>query len=151
MTLRFGYFPIFAFKIYPMKRLFSTRFSNGAVNFSLLVLRVGLGLMLLTHGWAKIQHFNELAPGFTDPLHVGSRVSLILTIFSEVVCAAFLVIGLFTRIAVIPILAQMVIILLMVLHHDVFGKQELAWHFLVGGIVILFCGPGKVSVDGLIS
>lgn len=134
-----------------MKRLCSTRFSNGAVNFSLLVLRLALGLMLFTHGWGKLQHFNEMAGGFSDPLHIGSRISLMLTIFSEVICAAFLVLGLFTRLAVIPILVQMAVILLMIFHHDAFSKQELAWHYLVGAVVILFCGPGKVSVDGMIS
>lgn len=134
-----------------MKKFCSTRFSNGAVNFSLLVLRVALSLMLLVHGWGKLQHFNEMAGGFSDPLHIGSRISLALTIFSEVVCAAFVLLGLFTRFAIIPILVQMVIILLMIHHHDVFSRQELAWHYLAGAVVILFCGPGKVSVDGMIA
>lgn len=133
-----------------MKKFFSTRFSNGAVHFSLLILRVGLGAMMLTHGWPKLQHFEEMSVQFSDPLHVGTTVSLALTIFVEVVCAALLILGLFTRLLCIPLIVHVLVIIFMVHAGGPFGRQELAAHFLVGYLVILFCGPGRISLDGLI-
>ena len=54
----------------------------------LLAARVVFGLLLMSHGIAKLQHFEALSATFPDPLGVGSRVSLVLAVFGEVVCAA---------------------------------------------------------------
>ena len=133
-----------------MKNLMSTKWSNNLVHFSLLALRVGLGLMLLTHGVTKFMHFNTMADTFSDPLHIGHQWSLVLVIFSEIGCAALLVLGLLSRPAAFVIFVQMSIILILIHNHDPFSRQELAWHYWTGTLVILLCGPGKISVDGLI-
>lgn len=54
----------------------------------LLAARVVFGLLLMSHGIAKLQNFEALSATFPDPLGVGSRVSLVLAVFGEVVCAA---------------------------------------------------------------
>ena len=53
----------------------------------LLAARVVFGLLLMSHGIAKLQNFEALSATFPDPLGVGSRVSLVLAVFGEVVCA----------------------------------------------------------------
>lgn len=121
------------------------------VNLSLLVLRVGTGLMLLTHGIPKLMQFSYISSHFADPLHVGTTTSLIMVLISEIICAFLLVIGLLSRPAALIIFIQMAIILLMVHHHDPFSRQELAWHYLLSSFVILTCGPGRISIDGMIS
>lgn len=134
-----------------MRNLFSVRWSNGMVNLSLLVLRVGTGLMLLTHGLPKLMQFSSMSAHFADPLHVGTTTSLILVLISEIICAFLLVIGLLSRPAALIIFIEMAIILLMIHHHDPFSRQELAWHYLLSSFVILSCGPGRISIDGMIS
>ncbi len=135
-----------------MRNLISTKFSQGGVHLSLLLLRLGLGLMLLLgHGWSKLLHFTQMAPHFSDPLHIGSMVSLTLTVFSEVFCAAFVVLGLFTRLAVIPMILQMIVIVFMVHAPDGFMRQELPAHYLIGFLVLLILGPCKISIDGMYS
>ena len=65
----------------------------------LLAARVVFGLLLMSHGIAKLQNFEALSATFPDPLGVGSRVSLVLAVFGEVVCAAGCVAGLFYRLS----------------------------------------------------
>ena len=135
-----------------MKKLFSTSVSENALAFALLVLRVGAGsLMLVKHGFDKLTHFANLAPKFADPFHIGSTTSLALVIFAEFFCAAFVVIGLFTRLACIPLVIAMSVALFSAHQGDFFGKGEAAGLFLIVFFVLLLAGPGKVSLDRLIA
>lgn len=133
-----------------MKRLLSIRYSAGAFNFSMLLLRVSFGLLMIAqHGMPKLMNFATVARGFYDPMGIGSKTSLILVIFAEVFCSIFIILGLFTRIAVIPL-----IILMCVAFFGANGGQvaqgELALLYLTAYLVLLFLGPGRVSVDGMI-
>jgi len=134
-----------------MRRLFSTSVSENALAFALLVLRLGAGsLMLVKHGFDKLIHFASIAPRFADPFHMGSTTSLALVIFAEFFCSAFIIIGLFTRLASIPLVIAMSVALFSASRGDFFGKGEAAGLFLTVFIVLLFTGPGKVSLDRLI-
>src|SRR5688500_3254580 len=73
-----------------------------STDLALLLLRVWYGASLVfLHGWAKLIGFSSMSSGFMDPLGIGKTPSLVLAIVGEVVCAAFLVLGLFTRFAAI--------------------------------------------------
>ncbi len=133
-----------------MKKILSTKYSAGAFNFAMLVLRVGLGVLMLSHGYSKLIHFNGMRGSFINFLGMGSTLSLSLDIFAEFFCSVFLIIGLFTRLAVIPILIAMSVALFKAHHGQLFGAGERAAIYLACCITILFCGPGKVSVDGMI-
>jgi putative oxidoreductase len=131
-----------------MKKLFSTRTSESAFAFAMLVLRVGAGsLILMNHGLDKLMHFSQKAPHFSDPFHVGSTTSLALVVFAEFFCAVFIVLGLFTRLACIPLIIAMSVALFNANNGDFFGKGELPGLFLICFVTILFAGPGKVSLD----
>ena len=69
-----------------MRFLFSTKSSASLNHIWLLIYRVTISGFMLTHGIPK---FNRLVSGnvgeFADPLGVGHMMSLILTIFGEVV------------------------------------------------------------------
>jgi putative oxidoreductase len=134
-----------------MKKLFSTRVSENALAFALLLLRLGAGsLMMVKHGFDKLTHFSNLASRFSDPFHIGSTTSLALVIFAEFFCAAFVILGLFTRLACIPLVIAMSVALFSAHKGDFFGKGEAAGLFLIIFIVLLFAGPGKVSLDRMI-
>src|SRR5689334_18283490 len=135
-----------------MKKLFSTRVSENALAFALLVLRVGAGsLMLMKHGLDKLMHFSQKAGGFADPFGIGSTASLSLSVFAEFFCAVFIILGLFTRLATIPLIVNMCVALFIAHKGDFFGQGELAGLFLVVFFTLLFTGPGKVSLDRLIA
>ena len=131
-----------------MKKLFSTHTSETAFSFAMLVLRLGAGsLMLMNHGMDKLIHFSQKAGGFADPFGIGSTTSLALVIFAEFFCAIFVMIGLFTRLACIPLIISAAVALFFANKGDFFGKGELAGLFLICFVTILFTGPGRVSLD----
>ncbi|HWJ89605.1 MAG TPA: DoxX family protein [Flavisolibacter sp.] len=135
-----------------MKRLFSTSVSDNAFSFAVLVLRVGAGsLLMIQHGLDKLMHFAQKAPKFADPFHIGSTTSLAMMVFAEFFCAAFLVLGLFTRLACIPLIIGMGVALFLVHKGQFFGAGESAGLYLVCFIALLFMGPGKVSLDRFIA
>lgn len=134
-----------------MKRFFSTRVSDNALSFTLLALRLGAGsLLMINHGLDKLVHFTKYAHRFSDPFGLGTTASLSLVIFAEFFCAAMIILGLFTRLACIPVIIAMCVALFYAHGGDFYGKGELAGLFLTCFVALLFAGPGKVSVDRLI-
>ncbi len=133
-----------------MKRILSIKYSAGTFNFGMLILRVGLGILMLNHGYSKLIHFSSIKGTFINFIGLGSTLSLSLDIFAEFFCSIFLILGLFTRLAVIPILIAMSVALFKVHHGELFGAGERAAIYLACCITLLFCGPGKISVDGMI-
>lgn len=74
---------------------------------ALLFLRLFIGGMMLSHGWAKLASFSTLSATFPDPLGVGSTLSLLLILFAEVGCSCLLIFGLMTRLAALPLMFGM--------------------------------------------
>lgn len=117
-------------------------------NIGLLILRVGIGaMMLFGHGWGKLVNFSNISATFPDPLGVGSQVSLALAIFAEVVCALALMLGIFTRFAVIPLLITMIVAAFIVHSADPWGKKEFALLYALPFLTLIFTGPGSFSID----
>jgi putative oxidoreductase len=116
----------------------------------MLVLRVICGALIIPHGYDKLVHFSSLKSNFINLFGIGSTTSLALVIFAEFFCGMFLVVGLFTRIAVIPLFVTMGVALYKAHNLDFFGQGEKAALFLAAFFTILLCGPGRISVDGMI-
>lgn len=134
-----------------MRNLLSTKYSTGAFNFATLLLRLAFGLLLMiNHGYGKLTHFNETAANMPNLLGIGQKPTTALVVFAEFFCALFVAIGLFTRFACIPVIICMGYALFVAHNGEVFGKGEMATLYLSSFLVILFIGPGRVSVDGLI-
>ena len=134
-----------------MKKLFSTKVSESTLSVALFILRVGVGsLMMIQHGLGKLQNFGAKANSFSDPLGIGSTTSLSLVIFAEFFCAAFIILGLFTRLAAIPLVIAMGVALFSAHKGEFFGEGENAGMFLICFVTILLTGPGRFSLDRLI-
>jgi putative oxidoreductase len=134
-----------------MKKLFSTKVSESTLSVALFILRVGVGsLMMIQHGLGKLQNFGAKANSFSDPLGIGSTTSLSLVIFAEFFCAAFIILGLFTRLAAIPLVIAMSVALFSAHKGEFFGEGENAGMFLICFVTILLTGPGRFSLDRLI-
>lgn len=131
-----------------MSKLLSTNYSTGAFNFGALVLRVAAGALLIPHGYGKLIHFAQMKGKFMNFMGIGSTASLSLTIFAELFCAVFVILGLATRLAAIPPFIAMFVALWKGHNLDIFGKGENAALFMFAFLVIIVIGPGKASVDG---
>ncbi|KEO73148.1 DoxX family protein [Anditalea andensis] len=130
------------------KMLFSTR--PFFVDTALLVLRVGVAIMMITHGWSKIVNFSETMESFPDPLGIGVALSLQLTIFAEFFCAILLGLGFMTRLALVPLIIAMLTAAFMVHAGDPFSDKELSLLYLLSFIFLFLRGPGLYSMDGQI-
>ena len=138
-----------------MKQITKNIFNSGDypnnVNIALLVLRVVIGIFMLTHGWGKMETLFGSEPiQFADPIGLGATFSLALTVFAEVLCSILIIIGLGTRLAAIPLLITMLVAAFIVHANDGFGKQEFALLYGVIYLTIALVGAGKYSLDYLI-
>ena len=121
-----------------------------SVDLGLLILRVGISLLMLTHGYAKLESFLGGSRSFADPIGIGEQTSFILTIFAEFVCSILLILGLFSRAVLIPLIITMLVVVLIVHGPDPLAKKEQAISFLIVYITVLLTGPGRYSVDSKI-
>lgn len=119
-----------------------------AFDLTTLALRLAGGLLLL-HGIPKLLNFGERINSFGDPLGIGSTASLALCVFAEFFCTALVVLGLFTRYALVPIIINMAVIVFIVHGAEPLKERELPIIFLLIFTALFFSGPGKYSVDGL--
>lgn len=119
------------------------------VSLGLLVLRVGTAVLLIYgHGWGKLVNFGERAGRFADPIGLGSELSLALVVFAEVICSALLALGLWTRVAAVPIVIFALVAVFVQHAGDPWPKKELALLFMIPALTLALTGAGLFSLDG---
>jgi len=118
-----------------------------SVDLGLLLIRIASGGLMLLHGYPKLFNFSKRWHTFSDPLGISSELSLTLCVFAEFFCAVFLVAGAFTRLVLIPLLVNMIVIVFVVHGSDGLGKKETAIFFLIAYAALFLTGPGKYSLD----
>lgn len=121
--------------------------NSTSYNLGLLLLRVGFGGMMLTHGIPKLLKMISGDFSFGDPIGIGEPASLVLAVLSEVLFPILVVIGFKTRLSSIPVIITMAIAAFIVHAADPLGTKEKAILFLIGFIAIALLGAGKYSVD----
>lgn len=115
-------------------------------DIAFLFLRVsGSFFILILHGMPKIFSYSEELKIIEDPFGIGSGVTLMLAIFAEVFCPIFIIIGVFTRLACIPIIFLLLVSLLVV--HPSWSIQEaqFAWLYVIIFLTIIISGSGSIS------
>jgi putative oxidoreductase len=120
-----------------------------STDLSLFLLRITFGgLMLLNHGLPKLDKLMAEGPvKFADIMGLGAANSLKLAVFAEFLCAALLVLGLFTRWAALPLVITMLIAVFMIHGADPLADKEHAILFLVPYIILMIKGAGWYSLD----
>ena len=119
-------------------------------DIGLLIMRLGSGSLILTHGYPKlIRLFGDEPIKFMDFLGLGPVISLSLAVFAEFFCAILILIGFKTRLATIPLLITMLTAALVAHAGDPFGRKELPLLYFTIFFCILIFGAGKFSIDGL--
>lgn len=132
-----------------IKSLLKTQSYGAKIDFSLLLIRIAAGGFMLTHGMTKMYKLMNGNFEFADPIGIGESASLVLTVFSEVICAFLILLGVLTRFAAIPLIITMVVIIFIVHSNDPFGDKELPYFYLFSYIILFILGSGKYAVDGL--
>lgn len=131
--------------------LFPLKPDGKAYSLLLLAFRLLFGLLLMAHGIQKMIACPTLSSAFPDPLGMGSNVSLIFAIFTELVCSAGFILGAFYRLALIPMIFTMCVALFIVHGSDPLPAKELPFIYLMVFIIMYIAGPGKYSLDRFIA
>ena len=130
----------------------SISFNKNALSVVIFVARVFIGFAMLTHGYPKLQKLlSSEEIQFYNFLGLGSKFTLLLTVFAEVICSLFLILGLFTRTFAIPLVFTMAVAAFITHASDAFAEKEMAMLYLSIYIVILVFGGGRYSIDALVS
>lgn len=117
-------------------------------DWALFVLRVTFcGLLMYNHAFVKMTLFSESPESFPDPVGLGSSTSYYLVVFSESICAALIAVGLFTRFALLPLLATMAVAVLGVHWENPWTDKELPLLYLAVYVAVFLMGPGRFSLD----
>ncbi|WP_437225796.1 DoxX family protein [Planctomicrobium sp. SH661] len=117
-------------------------------SLGLLFLRVSFGLaMLAGHGLDKLLNFSGYAQKFPSLLGLGSHIELSLAIFAEFFCSVLVILGIATRLSVIPLIVTMLVAMTMAHASDPWKVKEMAALYLFAYITILICGGGGFSLD----
>lgn len=131
-----------------MRNTYTTILDLQKVDLGLLIFRIGISGLMLTHGIPKLLRFfgsEEIV--FGDPLGLGQVTTFTLAVFAEFLCSILIIIGLGTRIAAIPLIITMSVVAFIVHAPDGFGRQELPLLYLFGFILLFLTGSGKYSLD----
>ncbi len=135
-----------------MKSLFNTHYNHNTLDVVFFMLRVGAACLMLTHGMSKLGvALSDAEIQFGDPIGMGMKTTFYLAIFAEVICSGFLILGLATRFVLIPLIATMAVAAFVVHPVDGFQRMELPMLYLLTFVFLLFAGPGRFSLDSIIS
>lgn len=135
-----------------MKKLFSVDNTSNTIGIALLIARVGIATLMLTHGIAKMTMLLADAPvQFIPIMGMSAELSLGLAVFAEVICSILILVGFASRLATIPLIITMLVAVFFVHAADPFTKMEAGLHYLLVYVVLLVAGSGKYSFDYLLN
>ena len=138
-------------KLTNMSKIFKSTFATTQVDVVLLILRIGVATLMLTHGIPKLQMlFSGGEIQFPGVMGLSPTISLALAVFAEVICSVLLFIGLATRLSAVPLIITMLMAVFVIHGNDPFANQELGLLYLFLYIPLLILGGGKFSVDSIL-
>ena len=130
--------------------------SAALTDLALLLSRVALGLVLLAHGWQKLNEYTiaGTAASFAQMGIPAPTAAATFATVAELVGGAALILGLLTPVAALLNIANLLGALVLVhAANGVFvtnGGYELVLALAAGLLVVAVLGAGKLSVDGLL-
>ncbi|MCY1510072.1 hypothetical protein D9M68_444370 [compost metagenome] len=132
------------------KKTFNVNHVPLNIDLALLLARIMIGLLMLSHGIPKLDMLDANPVQFADLFGLGPEVNLYLAIFAEVGCSVLVMLGFYTRLAVIPLISTMLVAAFYIHANDSFAQQEMALHFVLTYVMLLIMGSGKYSLDNVL-
>lgn len=127
---------------------------NPPVNYfhaAMLLFRVGVSLQLmLVHGFKKVGIGVDTAEQIPNPLNLPETINEYFAIGSNLIAPVFIIIGLFTRIAALPVLAVTLTGFFVLHWNDSLLVKDVPLIYSFVFLLICILGPGKYSFDYLI-
>ena len=134
-----------------MKKLVNIYENKKSMDMALLVVRITVAGLMLAHGLPKLEMLLSGEPvQFPAVFGLSAASSLALAIFAEVVCSVLILVGLGTRLAVIPLIFTMLVAAFYIHGADPFARKEPAILYLLPYVLLLLAGSGKYALDHLL-
>ena len=134
-----------------MKKLVNIYENKKSMDMALLVVRITVAGLMLAHGLPKLEMLLSGEPvQFPAVFGLSAASSLALAIFAEVVCSVLILVGLGTRLAVIPLIFTMLVAAFYIHSADPFARKEPAMLYLIPYVMLLLAGSGKYALDHLL-
>ena len=140
-----------------MKKLLiriTTIYPSSEHNFhlSILIFRIALSLQLMiVHGLKKIGIGVEEAEKIPNPVHLPEWLNNLFGISSNLFFPVLVIFGLFTRIAVLPILAVTLSGYFILHWNDPLLVSDMPFMYSLAFLLLFVIGPGKYSIDNSIN
>lgn len=116
--------------------------------------RLAIGVVFAGTGWGKLQHLDKITSFFADLGVPAPGFSAVLAGSAELICGVLLLIGLFTRLASLPLIVVMAVAILTAKRADIGGLSDLLGFEETLYVVLLswlaIAGPGPISLDRLV-
>ena len=140
------------------KNVFVYMSTHSYSNLSRLFLRLFAGVMILQIGMNQMVRFDEFGAYYSTMGMNGDTMVEVL-IAAEMICSVLIVLGLFTRVAILPRLVIMGLATNMLMQGDgngasaMFGMMPVMLPILFCGVLVYFgiSGPGKISLDYILA
>ncbi len=114
-----------------MKKILTVEHNATSTDIALLIARVAIAGFMLVHGIPKMENLFSGEPvAFANVFGMGQELSLGLAVFAEVICSLFILLGLGTRLAAVPLIITMLIAVFSIHGADSFVKRK--WPALPG-------------------
>jgi putative oxidoreductase len=124
-------------------------------SLALLLGRLAVGLLFVSTGWGKVHNIAKVTAFFESLGIPAAGFQAVLVGYSELLCGSALVVGLFTRLATVPLAVSMVVALLTAKRADIHGLFDLVgqdeFTYLVLLVMIAVLGPGRASADRFVA
>jgi putative oxidoreductase len=120
-----------------------------------LVGRITLGVLFMSTGWGKVHSLDKVTSFFTDLGIPAPGLNAHVVSCVELIGGALLVVGLGSRLAALPLMASMAVAILTAQRDQIHGLPDLfglvEWTYLALLLWVAIAGPGKLSLDHLLS
>jgi putative oxidoreductase len=119
-----------------------------------LAVRLSLGCVFLGTGWGKMHNLGQVTSFFTELGIPFPAVNAAMVSGVELVGGTLILLGLFTRFAVLPLMATMVVAILTAKRPEIEGIRSLLAFdeslYFAGFLWLFVAGAGKASLDALL-
>lgn len=119
-----------------------------------LALRLSLGAVFLGTGWGKLHNLSQVTSFFTELGVPFPAVQAPVIACIELVGGTLVLLGLFTRLAALPLMATMAVAILTAKRPEIEGIRSLLafdeFTYLAGFLWLFVAGAGKASLDALL-
>ena len=119
-----------------------------------LALRLSLGAVFLGTGWGKLHNLGQVTGFFTELGIPFPAVQAAMVSGIELVGGTLILLGLFTRVAALPLMATMAVAILTAKRPEIDGIRSLLafeeFTYLAGFLWLFVAGAGRASLDALL-